>query len=50
MTHWISRLALRLADLYYLPSVGGTLDERDSDARRMRTELDAIRMHFPDHA
>lgn len=50
MTHWISRLALRLADLYYLPSVGGPLDERDSDARRMRTELNAIRMHFPDHA
>ncbi|BBX51391.1 hypothetical protein GCM10009645_46880 [Mycolicibacterium poriferae] len=48
MTHWISRLANRLADLYYPPTPYG--DERDADARRMRSELDAIRMHFPDHA
>ncbi|MBX7450296.1 hypothetical protein GR927_20110 [Mycolicibacterium sp. 3033] len=50
MSHWISRLGLRLADLYYSPSIGGAGDERDADARRVRTELDAIRMHFPDHA
>ncbi len=50
MTHWISRLAQRLADLYYLPPTAGMIDERDADARRMRSELDAIRMHFPDHA
>ena len=50
MTHWISRLGQRLADLYYMPSVGGSMDERDADARRMRSELDAIRMHFPDHS
>ncbi|CAN3128184.1 hypothetical protein ACNUDN_09730 [Mycobacterium sp. smrl_JER01] len=50
MTHWLSRLGQRLADLYYLPSIGSTLDERDSDARRVHNELDAIRMHFPDHA
>ncbi|MBB2991531.1 hypothetical protein FHR72_003016 [Mycolicibacterium iranicum] len=51
MTHWISRLAHRLADLYYMPPMGGgMLDERDADARRVRSELDAIRMHFPDHA
>ena len=40
----------RLADLYYLPPIGGAIDERDADARRVRSELDAIRMHFPDHA
>lgn len=49
MTHWISRLGQRLADLYYMPA-GSALDDRDSDARRMRSDLDAIRMHFPDHA
>jgi hypothetical protein len=50
MTHWISRLAQRLADLYYMPSMGAGIDERDADARRLRNDLDAIRMHFPDHA
>lgn len=50
MNHWMSRLAHRLADLYYSPSIGGAFDDRDCDARRMRSELDAIRMHFPDHA
>ena len=50
MTHWISRLAQRLADLYYLPVTDSTSYERDADARRVRSELDAIRMHFPDHA
>ncbi|WP_370500929.1 hypothetical protein NWT09_10255 [Mycolicibacterium sp. jd] len=50
MTHWFSRLGRRLADLYYLPPIGSSVDERDADARRMRSELDAIRMHFPDHA
>ncbi|WP_157868758.1 hypothetical protein [Mycolicibacterium chubuense] len=50
MNHWISRLAHRLADLYYSPSIGSAIDDRDADARRMRSELDAIRMHFPDHA
>jgi hypothetical protein len=50
MKHWISRLGQRLADLYYTPTMGGMIDERDADARRMRSDLDAIRMHFPDHA
>lgn len=50
MTHWISRLAQRLADLYYLPVTDSISYERDADARRVRSELDAIRMHFPDHA
>jgi len=48
MNHWMSRLGHRLADLYTMPSLGGGLDERDSDARRMRSELDAIRMHQTD--
>jgi hypothetical protein len=47
MTHWISRLAHRLADLHHPPFPA---DERDADARRLRLELDAIRLHFPDHA
>lgn len=50
MSNWISRLGQRLADLYYLPSMDGTSHEFDPDARRVRSELDAIRMHFPDHA
>lgn len=50
MTHWISRLARRLADLYHQPPMAGMIDERDADARRMRSDLHAIRMHFPDHA
>lgn len=50
MTHWISRLAQRLADLYYLPILDGASYERDADVRRMRSELDAIWMYFPDHA
>lgn len=50
MTHWISRLAQRMADLYELPVTDSTSYERDADARRVRGELDAIWMHFPDHA
>jgi hypothetical protein len=53
MTHWISRLAQGLADLYYLhglPVLDSASSERDADARRMWSELDAIRTHFPDHA
>ncbi|MGE2734425.1 hypothetical protein [Mycolicibacterium vaccae] len=50
MSNWISRLAQRLADLYYLPTMDGTSHELHPDARRIRSELDAIRMHFPDHA
>ncbi len=50
MNHWMSRLARQLADLYPSRSIGGALDDRDCDARRMRGELDAIRMHFLDHA
>ena len=50
-TNWISRLARALAALYSwsVPVYPEDLD-RDADARRVRSELDAIRMHFPDHA
>jgi hypothetical protein len=47
MTNWISQLARRLADIFE-PS--WPVDERDADARRVRSELAAIRLHFPDHA
>lgn len=47
MTNWISRLARRLADLYCLPVLDSASAERDADVRRVRSELDAIRMHFP---
>ena len=50
MTHWISLLVPRLAGLYHLPVLDSTSYERDADARRVRSELDAIRMHLPDHA
>jgi len=49
MTHWISRLARRLSDLYSLPTYDGAANERDADARRMCGELDAIRQRFNDH-
>lgn len=48
-TNWISRLAQLLARLYS-PVLDGYYAEDDADARRIRTELDAIRVRFPDHA
>jgi hypothetical protein len=48
-TNWISRLAQSLARLHS-PVLDGLYSERDADARRMRAELDAIRVRFPDHA
>jgi hypothetical protein len=47
--NWIPRLAERLARLHS-PVRAGYDNERDADARRMRAELDAIRVRFPDHA
>lgn len=41
MTHWISRLARRLADHYYLP-MDPISYERHADARRMRSERRAM--------
>ncbi|MBX7430639.1 hypothetical protein JDV09_00730 [Mycobacterium sp. Y57] len=49
MTNWISRLAQRLADVYYLPSVDSLAGDHDADARRIRGELDAIRLHLREH-
>jgi hypothetical protein len=50
-TNWKSRIGQRLAGLFELgPSQGYFDAERDADWRRIRTELDAIRVHFPDHA
>ena len=46
---WISRLVQRLARPHS-PVLAGYYGEHDADARRMRAELDAIRVHFPDHA
>ena len=50
-TNWISRLAQAPAALFgwSAPAYPEDLD-RDADARRVRSELDAIRIHFPDHA
>ncbi|MGA5464877.1 hypothetical protein [Mycobacterium sp. NPDC050041] len=49
-SNWISKLAYRLSDLFSYRPVGSTSAELDSDLRRMRSELDAIRIRFPDHA
>lgn len=48
-TNWISRLAQLLVRLYS-PVLDGYYAGDDADARRIRTELDAIRVRFPDHA
>ncbi len=44
--NWISRLAENLRRVYDTNSYG----DHDVDARRVRSELDAIRVRFPDHA
>jgi hypothetical protein len=48
-TNWISKLGGRLSRLHspMRPRFNG---EDDADARRIRAELDAIRVRFPDHA
>ncbi|WP_198938741.1 hypothetical protein [Mycobacterium sp. NS-7484] len=45
--NWISRLAQNLRRLH---DPGNDAGVRDVDARRVRSELDAIRVRFPDHA
>ena len=47
--NWISRLIQRLTGPHS-PVLACYYGEHDADARRMRVELDAIRVHFPDHA
>lgn len=45
--NWISRLAENLRGAY---DSGNYTGDRHVDARRVRSELDAIRVRFPDHA
>lgn len=45
--NWISRLAENLRRLH---DTGNYAGDRDVDARRVHSELDAIRVRFPDHA
>jgi hypothetical protein len=46
-TNWISRLAENLRRVY---DSGNGVADCDVDARRISSELDAIRVRFPDHA
>ncbi|MCV6999189.1 hypothetical protein [Mycolicibacterium alvei] len=46
-TTWLSRLAGKYRHAF---APGNRAGERDVDARRVRRELDAIRVRFPDHA
>jgi hypothetical protein len=46
-TNWISRLAENLRRVCD-PRNG--IADRDVDGQRVRSELDAIRVRFPDHA
>ena len=50
--NWIPRLADNLRRLYTQGAYPGDryVGDRDVDARRVRSELDAIRVRFPDHA
>ncbi|MBJ7336234.1 hypothetical protein [Mycolicibacterium sp.] len=51
--HWTSRMTRRAREMGRVfraePHPRGRL-EIDADARRLRSELDAIRARFPDHA
>ncbi|WP_197374576.1 hypothetical protein [Mycolicibacterium baixiangningiae] len=49
-TNWISRLGSGLAFLFGFRPGECASPELDADLRRMRSELDAIRMRFPDHS
>jgi hypothetical protein len=48
-TNWISKLGGRLSRLHS-PTRPRFNGEDDADTRRIRAELDAIRVRFPDHA
>jgi hypothetical protein len=54
MSTWFSRVASRLATLLdsshgpWTPSSSGW-DDVDADVRRMRGDLDALRVRFSDH-
>lgn len=52
-TDWTSRLGRMCAALFRSPPPGNYLadgTDRDADRRRIRSELYAIRVRFPDHA
>jgi hypothetical protein len=46
-TNWLSRLTVKYRRAY---EPRNRADVHDVDARRVRSELDAIRVRFPDHA
>ncbi|WP_173007887.1 hypothetical protein [Mycolicibacterium sp. P1-18] len=51
--HWTSRMTRKARELGRVyrnsPRIGDFVSE-DSDSRRVRNDLDAIRARFPDHA
>lgn len=51
--HWTSRMTRKARELSRIyrnsPRIGDFVAE-DSDSRRIRNDLDAIRARFPDHA
>jgi hypothetical protein len=49
-SNWISRLGTGLSILFNYRPGEFTSPELDADLRRTRSELDAIRMRFPDHS
>ena len=46
-TNWLSRWSEKYRRTYQPRNSAG---DNDADARRIRGELDAIRVRFPDHA
>jgi hypothetical protein len=50
--HWTSRVTLRAREMgrVFRSNRRQSSWADDADARRIRTELDAIRVRFPDHA
>jgi hypothetical protein len=52
MTHWTSRLARAFGTVFRSPGSGrypADFSDLDADGRRVRRELDAIRIRFPGH-
>ena len=48
-TNWTSRLTDRLAKFFSAPDIY-VYSDPDADRRRTASELDAIRVHFREHA
>ncbi|WP_157546560.1 hypothetical protein [Mycobacterium sp. IS-1742] len=49
-SNWIFRLGTGLSSLFTFRPGEFASPELDADLRRMRSELDAIRIRFPDHS